>query len=153
MAFRTLKKDEVLNNALVVDNSVMMRWLFQDGSESEQIYAQGVLQAIGSHKLQVIVPYIWVYESAFVVEFYAKQKAKKNNECMENLTWLFDLSTVIRGEERPSSLYEFSHLHRLSAYDAAYIMLALNQSCPIATLDKSIAKASRKTKHILFEIE
>lgn len=153
MVFKTLKKDEVLSNPLVVDNSVMMRWLFQDGSESDQTYAQGVLNAIGSQMLQVILPYIWVYESTFVVEYYAQRNAKPDAECLEQLTWLFDLSVVIRGEETPASLYEFSHLHDLSAYDAAYVMLALSQSCPIATLDKTVAKASGKAKYKLFELE
>lgn len=152
MAFKTLKQNTRLASPLVVDNSVMMRWLFQDGSESDQAYAKGVFNTIGSKKLQVIVPYIWVYEAAFVVEYYTRSEAKDYDECTAQLTWLFDLSAVIRGEETPARLYDFSHVHAISAYDAAYVMLAMNQSCPIATLDKAIIKASDKAKYTLFKL-
>jgi predicted nucleic acid-binding protein len=151
VAFRTLKQDELLDDPIVVDNSVMMRWLFQDGSVSDQNYARGVLNAIGEKKLQIVVPYIWIYESAFVVDYYSRRDVKTYDECLEQLTWLFDFSTVIRGEETPASVYEFTHACSLSTYDAAYVMLALNQACPIATLDKSIIKTSKKAKYKIFK--
>ncbi|WJH38411.1 type II toxin-antitoxin system VapC family toxin (plasmid) [Aliirhizobium terrae] len=34
--------------------------------------------------------------------------------------------------------------HGLSAYDAAYLSLALNRSAPLATLDRELAAAARK---------
>jgi predicted nucleic acid-binding protein len=34
--------------------------------------------------------------------------------------------------------------HGLSAYDAAYLALALNRSAPLATLDRKLAAAARK---------
>ena len=151
MAFSTLKQDEQLDNSIVVDNSVMMRWLFQDGSDSDQVYAQKVLTAIGAQALQIIVPYLWVYESAFVVEYYSRRKKLAHDPCMDQLTWLFDLCTVVRGDETPANLYKFSHTQGVSAYDAAYAMLALGQSCPIATLDKTLVKASGRAKYVLFE--
>jgi predicted nucleic acid-binding protein len=151
VAFRTLKQDERLDNPIVVDNSVMMRWLFQDGSDSNQAHAHKVLTAIGSQALQVIVPYLWVYESAFVVEYYSRRNQLAHEPCMDQLTWLFDLCTVVRGDETPADLYAFSDTQGVSAYDAAYAMLALGQSCPIATLDKMLIKASGRAKYILFE--
>lgn len=152
MVFKTLKQDEKVDRPLVVDNSVMMRWLFQDGADFDQIYAHGVLEAIGTQNLQVIVPYIWVYESAFVEEYYAKREAKTDEQCMTELGWLFDLAIVIRGKEKPVDLYEFSHIHGVSAYDASYVMLALDQSCPVATLDKTIIKARKKANYVVFEV-
>ena len=59
---------------------------------------------------------------------------------------------MIRGEETPRSLYEFSFRYGSSAYDTANIMLAIKQSCPIATLDKTIIKLSDKVKYTLFEV-
>ena len=150
MAFRTLKQDEQLDNSIVVDNSVMMRWLFQDGSDSDQVYAHKVLNAIGSQALQIIVPYIWVHESAFVVEYYSRRDKRAHDQWLDQLTWLFDLCTVVRGDQTPTNLYEFSHSQGVSAYDAAYAMLALGQACPIATLDKMLIKASGRAKYIVF---
>jgi predicted nucleic acid-binding protein len=34
--------------------------------------------------------------------------------------------------------------HSLSAYDAAYLALAINRSAPLATLDRKLASAARK---------
>jgi len=150
VAFRTLKQDEQLDNSIVVDNSVMMRWLFQDGSDSDQVYAHEVLNAIGSQALQIIVPYIWVHESAFVVEYYSRRDKRAHDQWLDQLTWLFDLCTVVRGDQTPTNLYEFSRRQGVSAYDAAYAMLALGQACPIATLDKMLIKASGRAKYIVF---
>jgi predicted nucleic acid-binding protein len=138
VAFKSLAENQRLSNAIVVDNSVMMRWLFQDGSESDQQYAQQVLTQIEAHKPQVIVPYIWVYEASFVVNYYAKKDSLSYATSINHLDSLFDLCAVIRGEEPPSKLFDFANTHRLSSYDAAYIQLAVQQCCPIATLDKAM---------------
>ncbi len=142
MAFNTLVKGELLSDAIVVDNSVMMRWLFNDGSKTDQQYAQKVLRHVEVRKPQVIVPYIWVYEASFVVNFYAKKRIVSYGESISYLDSLFDLCSVIRGEETPSELFDFSNTHGLSAYDSSYVMLALQQMRAIATLDKGIVGAS-----------
>lgn len=144
MAFNSLAKDQVLSDAIVVDNSVVMRWLFKDGSENDQQYAQSVLLHIEVHKPQVIVPYIWVYEASFVVNYYSKKELVSYENGINHLDSLFNLCTVIRGEETPSALFDFSNANGLSAYDSSYVMLALQQSSPIATLDKEIIAASGK---------
>ncbi|RUM93491.1 MAG: hypothetical protein DSZ28_08210 [Thiothrix sp.] len=144
MAFNSLAKDQVLSDAIVVDNSVMMRWLFKDGLENDQQYAQSVLLHIEVDKPQVIVPYIWVYEASFVVSYYSKKKRVSYENGINHLDSLFNLCAVIRGEETPSVLFDFSNANGLSAYGSSYVMLALQQSSPIATLDKEIIAASGK---------
>jgi len=151
VAFSILKPGEQLENSVVVDNSVMMRWLYLDGSSSGQAYAQKVLHTIGSQAIQIIVPYIWVYESAFVVEYYSRRDNLDHDQCMEQLNWLFDLCTVVRGSETPARLYEFSRIQGVSAYDSAYAMLAMSQSCPIATLDRKLVKAASRAKYRVFK--
>ena len=118
---------------IVVDNSVMMRWLFNDGSEADQQYAQKVLCHIEKRKPQVIVPYLWVNEASFVVNYYTKKGMVSFEESMTHLNSLFDLCTVIRGKETPSELFDFANTHGLSTYDSSYAMLALQQAQPIAT--------------------
>ncbi len=142
MAFKSLTKNQLVSDAMVVDNSVMMRWLFKDGSESDLRYAQKVLGHIEAHKPPVIVPYIWVYEASFVVNYYVKKDIISYETGMNHLDSLFDLCSVIRGEEIPSILFGFSNTHGLSSYDAAYVQLSLQQACVLATLDKKIVSAS-----------
>ena len=150
MAFKSLENDQVLPNAIVVDNSVMMRWLFKDGSETDQHYAQTVLHYIEADQPHVIAPSIWVYEAAFVVNYYAKKDSVSYETSMNHLDSLFDLCTVIRGEQTPAMLFDMSHTHNLSAYDASYVLLALQQNCPIATLDKAIIAVSEPLNLKLF---
>ena len=142
MAFNMLATEQRLSNAIVVDNSVMMRWFFNDGSEKDTQYAQKVLNHIEVSKLKVIVPYIWVYEVSFVVNFYVKKKMISYHKCIKHLDSLFDLCLVIRGEETPKDLFVFANTYNLSSYDASYVMLAIQQKASIATLDKEIVQAS-----------
>ena len=151
MAFKSLAKDERCDNALVVDNSVMMRWLFKDGSESDQAYAKSVLQGIKAQGLTVLVPYIWVYESAFVSHYYTKQQTISAEEATVRLDALFELSTVIRGEETPSQLFEVAQSCNISSYDASYLLLARQQQCPLATLDKKMQKVYQQLGGSLYE--
>ena len=142
MAFSVLTNGQLLSNALVVDNSVMMRWLFNDGSETDQQYAQKVLHYIETSKAKVIVPYIWVYEASFVVNFYTKKGKVSHADSRKHLDSLFDLCQVIRGEETPKELFYFANTNGLSSYDSSYLMLAIQQKLPIATLDKEIIRIS-----------
>ena len=130
--------------ALVVDNSVMMRWLFDDGSPSDRRYAAGILETIQAHSLQVIVPNIWVYESSFVVNYYFNQHVLPAVDARRHLEYLFDVCTVISDGVTPAALFEVSRLHRISTYDAAYVLLAQNQGGSLATLDKKMRRVARK---------
>ncbi|GEM_PF-513283 len=150
MVFNTLAKDQVISDAIVVDNSVMMRWLFKDGSQCDQYYAQHVLSHIDTQKPQVMVPYVWVYESSFVVNYYAKKGTVSHQDSMKYLATLFDLCWVIRGEETPCKLFDFANSHGLSTYDASYVILALQQKCALATLDKEIIRAAENLPFNIF---
>ena len=120
----------------------MMRWLFADDSESDQAYARKVLLAIKNQALQVLVPSIWVYESAFVVNYYTQKDAISHENSIHHLKYLFDLCLVARCEETPASLFGFSYNNGLSSYDSAYLMLAQQQGCALATLDKKLSKVA-----------
>ena len=130
--------------ALVVDNSVMMRWFFDDGSPSDRRYAASILETIQAHNLQVIVPNIWVYECSFVVSYYFNQQVLAVADARPHLEYLSDVCTVTSDGVTPAALFEFSQLHRISTYDAAYVLLAQNHLCSLATLDKKMRRVARK---------
>jgi predicted nucleic acid-binding protein len=132
------------NNTLVLDNSVAMRWLFDDGSPSDRRYAASVLDHIQETNAGVIVPYVWVYESAFVVNFYVGQGDLEWRHGTNHLNSLYDLCTVAIDKVPPAGLFEFSHVHGISSYDAAYLLLAQSQDLPIATLDKKMRRVAKK---------
>ena len=146
MAFDTLAPDEIQgDSALVADNSVMMRWLFDDGSASDRRYAAKVLRHIQDSQCLVLVPYVWVYESAFVVNFYVGQGNLDWEQGASHLHSLHDLSRVIVDKQPPTVLFEFSYTHGVSAYDAAYLVLAREHDLSIASLGKKMRKVANKT--------
>ena len=122
----------------------MMRWLFDDGSLADRRYAASVLETIQAQNLQVIVPNIWVYESSFVVSYYFNQHVLPVADARRHLEYLFDVCTVISDGVTPAALFEVSRLHRISTYDAAYVLLAQNHVCSLATLDKKMRRVARK---------
>lgn len=147
MAFESIQPGELVSEkTLVVDNSVMMRLLFDDGSSADRRYAAKTLDYIKENNPQVIVPYIWVYESSFVVNYYVGQDDLDGTEAIRHLDSLFDLCTVTTDRQTPATLFQFSHAHGISTYDAAYLMLAGAQTSPLATLDKKMRRVARKIK-------
>ncbi len=130
--------------ALVVDNSVMMRWLFDDGNAADRRYALKVLNRIRDAHGLVIVPYLWVYEAAHVVNFYVEREDLEGSAGVRHLESLHDLALVIAERQSPATLFEFSRRHGLSAYDSAYLLLAGTHDLPIATLDRKMRKAATK---------
>ena len=62
---------------------------------------------------------------------------------------LVDLGSLDIAEDRLSlnlflpEVLRISQQHRLTAYDAAYLELALRRRLPLATLDKDLASAAR----------
>ena len=144
MAFRHLGHGETIEHGVVVDNSVMMRWLFRDGSEEDQRYARLVLSCLKADSTPVVAPYLWVYEAAFVVHHYVRKGAISPETGADHLKGLFDLCTVVRGEETPVALMAFASEHGVSAYDASYVLLARAHRRPIATLDRNMLAAARR---------
>ena len=59
---------------LVLDNSVVMRWLLQDGSDERLAYARKVLGVLTQEGSAALVPGIWALEAANVM---VKAQAKR----------------------------------------------------------------------------
>jgi predicted nucleic acid-binding protein len=129
---------------LVVDNSVMMRWLFDDGSVSDRRYARKILSSIQDSNINVIVPHIWVYESSFVVNYYVNRGELESAEATRHLDALFNFCSVTVDRETSTALFEFSNTLGVSTYDAAYLMLAQAQNSALATLDKKMRRVAKK---------
>jgi predicted nucleic acid-binding protein len=142
VGFSQLDPAVLYDNAVVVDNSVCMRWLFDDGSAKDKKYAKQVLENIDAQSSQVLVPFLWIHEAAFVVNFYVNSESVELEKCVNHLNSLFHLCTVVSTESEPSEVFEFSNHNKISAYNAAYLMLAQQQGCPIATLDKKMTKVA-----------
>ena len=138
------------SDTVVLDNSVSMRWLVASRKRQDQQYALTVRERIRSEDLRVMVPYLWVYEAAHVVAGYVDRGDLNPQASGDALMAFQEYFTILIGRESAAELSEFSRTHKLSAYDAAYLMLAKTLSAPLATLDKQMRKVAKKLGVALF---
>ncbi|MCC2666086.1 MAG: putative PilT protein domain protein [Gammaproteobacteria bacterium] len=129
----------------VLDNSVTMRWLFGDGSPSDQTYAKQVLASIA--EASVLVPGVWGLEVANVVVRAEKKFGLAEARSAEFVHALQQMHIQVDPEASIHSLGDTLQLARrynLSAYDASYLELALREGLPLATLDEGLISALKK---------
>jgi len=132
--------------AFVLDNSVAMRWLLASDKVSDQRYADSVLRSLAD--AEAVVPGLWHLEAANVLLGATNRgdievsDVERFTVQLENLPITVDSLTAHQVFGHTISL---ARAYRLSSYDAAYLELALREGLPLATLDKDLLKAARKS--------
>ena len=132
--------------AFVLDNSVAMRWLLASDKVSDQRYADSVLRSLAD--AEAVVPGLWHLEAANVLLGATNRgdievsDVERFTVQLENLPITVDSLTAHQVFGHTISL---ARAYRLSSYDAAYLELALREGLPLATLDKYLLKAARKS--------
>ena len=126
----------------VLDTSVTMAWCFDDESDP---YADAVLESLAENT--ALAPGIWLLEvsNVLVVAERRKRMTKANSVRFQEL--LGELSIQVEHATKQRIFGENLDLAReqnLSAYDAAYLDLAMRAGCPIATLDNALREAATR---------
>ena len=140
-----------MDSAIVLDNSVVMAWCFED--ESNQ-YADQVLDSL--QHVRAIVPSIWPLEVGNVLVVAERKGRLKRADCLRFLDLLSRLPIDIEQEGPDRLMREVYLLARdtgLSTYDASYLDLAMRKGLPLATLDKALAEAARDLNVELFQTD
>lgn len=133
----------------MVDASVALAWCFPDeGSD----VANGILVALEGRT--ILVPTIWSLEIANAILVGQRKKRLGQPEIARFVTLLSGLS--IRGDlsqhaDVINNVLPIAQQFGLSAYDAAYLELALRQGAMLATLDERLATAARRAKVRIFD--
>lgn len=130
---------------LVVDNSVVMRWLFNDGSEADRDYAEKIASLVETH--DVYVPALFVQEAANVVSRALKAKVISKVEGEICFELIDDMAATVVAPPDTKAVMQLtlrSFEDNLSAYDASYLLLAESLNCSLATLDQDLRKAAVK---------
>jgi len=132
--------------AFVLDNSVAMRWLLASNKASDQKYAESVLKSMVN--TEAVVHNLWHLEAANVLLGAINRQDVEIAEVerftvqLENLPVAVDTLTANQVFGHTLSL---AKAYRLSSYDAAYLELALREGLPLATLNKDLLRAARKS--------
>jgi predicted nucleic acid-binding protein len=128
----------------VLDNSVVMRWLLNDGSEERLAYASKVLDLLTQETSEALVPGVWSLEVANVlVKAQAKglvseARASAFVGLLAEMNITVDASTAARAL---GDTLQLARRFKLSSYDAAYMELALREGLQLATLDVDLQNA------------
>ena len=125
---------------LVLDASVTLSWLFEDeASEATDAILAGLENG------EAFVPSLWRYEVANVL-LVAERRARISQAQSQRFTTLLAKLpiTVVApsGTQLWSEVMAIARGHQLSAYDAAYLELALRRDVPLASKDKALRKAA-----------
>ncbi len=131
----------------VLDNSVVMRWLFGDGLPEDLDYANRVLEILKQDGSVAMVPSVWPLEVGNVIARAEARGFLREARSAEFLGILQDMAIQVDPRSSQHALGDTLQLARrysLSTYDAAYLELALREGLPLATNDGDLKKALAK---------
>jgi predicted nucleic acid-binding protein len=125
---------------LVLDGSVTLAWSL--GDESSE-YAQSVFSTLVTRR--ALVPSVWLLEVANGLLMAERRNRTTQAETAEIIAVLRSLPIAVEGGTLERALGDVLHTgrtHGLTAYDAAYLELAMRQGLPLATLDDRLSRAA-----------
>lgn len=142
-------KSTKISTEFVLDCSVTMAWCFEDESND---YSENALTAL-EKACRAKTPSIWRLEVINVLLFAERKKRINpliaNN--FKNALTILPIEIDISADKRVfDTVYELARELKLTAYDAAYLELALREQLPIATSDSALIKAAKNINVEIF---
>ncbi len=131
----------IVPERFVLDGSVAIAWLFQDEKDA---YADALIAKLPH--VVMLVPRLWHLEVANVL--LMGERRRRNNQS-DTTNWLRFLSGLpvrvdaLTEASAWSTTIDLARQHGLSAYDAAYLELALREGVALASLDSQLKAAAK----------
>lgn len=128
----------------VLDNSVVMRWLFGDGEPATIEYSNHVLDLLVQEENSAIVPCIWALEVGNVIVRAESRGLLPEARSAAFLGILQNMPINIDSRSNQQALgdtLQVARRYKLSTYDASYLELALREGLALATNDGALRKA------------
>ena len=124
--------------SVVVDTSVTLSWVFADESTAG---TEAVLDRVRDEG--GMVPSLWEYEVCNALLTAVRRGRLDEATAAHILTLLRNVNLrVIHTPVDMNRLLGLAVARGLTAYDAAYLDLAISQGAPLATLDAKLARAA-----------
>jgi predicted nucleic acid-binding protein len=126
----------------VLDGSVTLCWCFENQATH---YTEAIFEMLAGGE-EASVPFIWPLEVANVLVISERRRALTIAQVtgfLEELSaWPIQVDTL--GVDRAfQQILSTAREHNLSAYDAAYLELAIREGLPLATLDDDLREAAK----------
>ncbi len=128
--------------SVILDCSITMAWCFEDESTD---FSEYTLEHIA--KSAAVVPALWPVEVANVLVIAERKKRISHAKMIAFIELLSLLPIIVDNNliNRPIlAIQELAREFKLSAYDAAYLDLAIRMDLPLATFDLALIKAAKK---------
>jgi predicted nucleic acid-binding protein len=127
-------------NRFVLDCSLTMGWCFEDEKSPA---GDEILESLMEEEKEGLVPSLWRIEVVNVLNVGERRGRISSARSLLFLDFLLDLPILV--DESPQDLKDLlllSKTYSISAYDAAYLDLALREQLSLATLDKKLRAAA-----------
>jgi predicted nucleic acid-binding protein len=137
-----------MNPDFVVDNSVVMAWCFEDETSR---YADAVLGRL--EEATAFVPAIWPLEAGNVLLAAERNRRLSQADSARFITLLSELPIVVEPETPERMIKEILALartYKLSTYDASYLDLAMRKGLALATRNKNLITAAKRSQVPIF---
>ncbi len=121
----------------VLDASVAVAWLLSEKTASN---AEKALLRLEDD--EALVPHLWHLELRNGLLVASRRGRLTADELTERLNALRGLPIRTDTEPDLSLAFVLAEKHGLSFYDAVYLELAIRHSAPVATLDRTLARAA-----------
>ena len=126
----------------VLDCSVTMAWCFLDEKTD---YTESILDLLETHR--ALVPALWHLEVVNVL--HQAHRHHRIDEIQQEafLSFLAQLpieTTVLKGNSK--DLLKLCGEYTITAYDACYLALSIENNIPLITIDKDFKKATLKAQ-------
>lgn len=122
----------------VLDASVTASWCFPD---EQSAVADAAMDRLLDD--EAIAPALWAIELRNILVVNERRKRIEPDDAKAFLRDLARLPIRIRRDTDERALLDLARKHRLTAYDATYLDLAVRAEVDVATLDRSLANAVR----------
>jgi predicted nucleic acid-binding protein len=133
----------------VLDCSIAMAWYFVDESSA---YADAIARQLPDRT--AVVPLNWSLEVANSLIVGERRKRSTQAQAASFIKNLAAMPITIDDETNLhvwTTTLNLARTHNLSAYDAAYLELALRRGLPLASLDEKLNDAAKAVGIALYE--
>lgn len=135
----------------VLDSSMAVAWSFEDETND---YADRVHLHLSTK--HAVAPVLWPLEVANALLMGERRKRATEADTSRWTSMLAGLPIRIDDDTNAhawSATLDLARRHRLSAYDAAYLELAIRRNLPLATLDEQLKAAANAAGVKLLQVD
>jgi predicted nucleic acid-binding protein len=129
--------------SLVLDASMTLGWIFERADPEERVLADGLLETMINE--DALVPALWHTEVASALLVAERRGVVDEARVIDYLHRLSRLPIVtdnVSVSARQEFVIALGREHRLSAYDATYLELALRTGSVLASFDGNLLAAA-----------